>query len=76
MIKSGLCSSRMEHVECTIDWMMMPPLCRPDDLGDKNDKITASRQVKTEAAGLSSADAGDAHDDNDPLNPEGVDYSV
>ena len=65
----------MEHVECTIDWMMMPPLCRPDDVAAKNEKIAASRQEKTEAAGSSSADTGDTDEDSDHcLNPERLDY--
>ena len=61
--------------ECTINWKLMPPLCRADDVDAKNEKIAVSRQEKTEAAGLSSADAGDTDDDCDPVRPCSVDYS-
>ena len=74
--KGGLCSSRAGDAECTIDWKLMPPLCRPDDVHAKNEKIAASRQEKTEAASSSSADAGEAHDNNNPCNLHQVDSSL
>ena len=82
--KGGLCSSREGEAECTINWELMPPLCRADDVDAKNEKIAVSRQEKTEAAGLSSADAGDTDkdcagdtdDDSHPASPFSVDYSV
>ena len=71
---NDLCQSRVGDAECSINWMLMPPLCRPDDVDTKNEKIVVSRQEKTEAAGSSSADAGGTHDDNDPHNPFNIDY--
>ena len=74
--KNGLCTSRTLQAESTIDWGMVPPLCRLDDVDAKNEKVVAKRHQKTEAAGSSSAgqaDAGDTHNDNEPLNPENVD---
>ena len=71
---TDLCASRAGDAECTINWKLMPPLCRADDVDAKNEKIAVSRQEKTEAVGLSSADAGDTDDDCD-LNPFNVDYS-
>ena len=64
--KGGLCSSREGEAECTIDWKVMPPLCRPDDVDAKNEKIEESRQ-KREAG-------GDTHDEVDPCNPFNADY--
>ena len=74
--KNGLCASRKGQAESTINWELMPPLCRLDDVDAKNEKVVAKRHQKTEAAGSSSAgqaDAGDTHNDNEPLNPENVD---
>ena len=68
---SDACPSRAGEAECTINWMLMPPLCRPDDVDAKNEKIVVSRQEKTEAAGSSSANAGDTHD---PLTPFDADF--
>ena len=81
--KTGdLCESRAGDAECTIDWELMPPLCRQDDVDAKNEKIVASRREKTEAAGSSSADGSSSaeqadagtHDNYDLQNPFGVDY--
>ena len=79
---SDLCASRLDNAECTIDWQLMPPLCRPDDVDAKNEKIVVSRQEKTEAAGASNeaagpsnADASDTHDDYDPEGL-GADFST
>ena len=62
---TDLCASRAMDAECTINWDLMPPLCRPDDVDDKNKRVVASRRAKTEAADSSSAGAGDTRGDSD-----------
>ena len=49
----------------------MPPLCRPDDVATKNEKVQASRQ-RREAASSSA----DAQEEDDPCNPFGADYTA
>ena len=67
--KSGLCKSRKNNAECTVNWDLMPPLCRPfDGVDAKNEWVVVNN---AEAAASSSANAGDTHD---PLNPESVDF--
>ena len=84
---TDLCASRAGDAECTINWELMPPLCRADDVDAKNEKIAVLRQEKTEAAGRRrpssavSGDtdkdcAGDTDDDSHPASPFSVDYSV
>ena len=74
---SRLCGSRVHEAETTIDWMMMPPMIRPDDLEIRTEESKTKRQK----AGPSSGDAQgsadtDVDDEDDPNNPFGVDYSV
>ena len=75
---SDLCKSRKEDAETTINWDLMPPLCRPDDVEVKNTKIEEKRQKKDAEAGSSSAQgSGYAQvEEDDPLNPEGVDWDM
>ena len=41
---SGLCESRMKDAETNIDWSMMPPLCRPDDVDKKNMQVEGQKK--------------------------------
>ena len=43
---SGLCESRMKDAETNIDWSMMPPLCRPDDVDKKNMQVEGQRNAE------------------------------
>ena len=82
---SDLCQSRKQDAEMSIDFNMMPPLCRPDDVNNKNKFLDEWRQAQEMArAGASHIveDAshivedgpgeGDAAGSGD--NPFGVDY--
>ena len=75
---SELCTSRKNNAECTINWEMMPPLCRKDNVDDKNAQIAEIRQKKkNEAAGSSRVDCErlyDTHDDCDPCDTMDVDW--
>ena len=47
---SDLCESRKKDAETNIDWSMMPPLCRPDNVNEKNKEVEEKRQ-KTDNVG-------------------------
>ncbi len=42
--KSTITSSRQGQAERNVDWMALPPLCRPDDAEKKNRELTELRQ--------------------------------
>ena len=82
---SDLCESRVKDAETNIDWRMMPPLCRLDDVDEKHKFLEETRRTKE----MRRADAshivedashivedgpgeGDAAGSGD--NPFGVDY--
>ena len=46
---NGLCQSRQGDAEVTIDWDLMPPLCRPDNVNEKHAEIKENRQKKRKA---------------------------
>ena len=39
-----LCTSRQHDAETSVDWLQMPPLCRPDDVDKQNAAIELRRQ--------------------------------
>ena len=39
----GLCQSRLGQSETTIDWNLLPPLCRPDNVGDRSTAILGDK---------------------------------
>ena len=43
---SDLCLSRLKDAETSIDWNVMPPLCRPDDVAEKNKHVEENRRKK------------------------------
>ena len=43
---NDLCQSRSTDAETNIDWNMMPPLCRPDDVDEKNKWVEEQRRTK------------------------------
>ena len=73
-VVGDLCPSRQDDAEVTIDWNLMPPLCRPDNIDTKNTELEEKRQKK-EAGPSSAQDSGDG-DEFDPCNPYGADYSA
>ena len=44
--RNDLCESRKKDAETNIDWNMMPPLCRPDDVDEKNKQVEETRRTK------------------------------
>ena len=78
---SDLCQSRKQDAEMSIDFNMMPPLCRPDDVNNKNKFLDEWRQAQEMArAGASHIVEDASHIDedgpgeDDAANPFGVDY--
>ena len=51
---TDLCQSRAGQAETTIDFTLLPPLCRPDDVESKNTLLEIKRKKNKEAAGQSS----------------------
>ena len=54
--KSTITSSRQGQAERNVDWMALPPLCRPDDAEKKNREITELRQRSPSAEEPGGAD--------------------
>ena len=65
---TDLCESRADDAETTIDWEMMPPLCRQDDVDSKNWQVEEERQKrqKKEAGSSNAIGAADQHGDFSP----------
>ena len=74
--KTHITFSRRDQAEVGLDWNMVPPICRPDDLDKKNAEVARKRQ---ERAGEISeyypppADSPDASDGGDDTS-EGPDW--
>eukprot|EP00974_Lingulodinium_polyedra_P114789 11114904-Lingulodinium_polyedra.AAC.1 len=52
---SPICNSRIQQAAWEIDWNLVPPLCRADDIERKNEELRTKRQKKAEAATNSGA---------------------
>ena len=50
---NDLCQSCSTDAENNIDWNMMPPLCRPDDVDEKNKRVEEQRRTKEKRADAS-----------------------
>ena len=46
---TDLCQSRSKDAETTIDWSLIPPLCRPDDVHEKNKRVEERRRTEMRA---------------------------
>ena len=79
--KSHITKSRKKHAEVGLDWDMVPPICRPDDIKKKNAELERKRQErawKLSAYYPALADSPDAVDETPDAvdeTPDAVDES-
>ena len=66
-----MCPSRRGDAEVTIAWGLMPPLCRRDNIDQKNMEIKKKRQKReSETTGGAEDPCKDEPEENEPEDDE------